>query len=692
MYCTILLLSFVHPYTSTSCGPTRFFPANAFLFALPPPSPLPPPRPPRPPLPPLPPPRPPPPLSYAILVHADDAPRALRDVSGHPPRVRDEPLRDVLQLRDPGLYVPPVRVVVLRLLGDVELVHPAPGQPRGADPVPPVRRAVVVDQRALEVLRAEPPVHARVEAQPARDVLPAAIGHEPGRRELAHVGVHEREAGLALLPRLERGGVVAPRARAAGPRPAAARGAVRREDGVAVLLRKVDEKIAPDQFEDEPVRALVLHALALVLSNLAVDVSRGHAPVREPRRQLAAVVAAEHAVPGFKVRLDFFALPHVILDARQSRRLAAFERQHRVRVRRRLGARSFVLGREREVVERRFVFQNARVDGRFRERQRARFRRRSRRANRRLRLHLVPKRREPVRDVRRVGVERDVVDVVHRAVPHRAHRVFGVRDLHRGGDRRVHASLLLVHLFLRRRGRRGVNGGVGGSGLAARERRNETKRNGQSLRRDGSTSERRRSAVMNTFSSAASDGGTTTAGTGRRTGGRRGERATSTPHLRQDDVRPPLQQIPRDDVLGLPDRDEQVAPDVAQRSLEVEHGLEQESRAAAASLGRPPRARRERPRIEAEHREDVHVAAPARDERARGVDDEVIAQAEVRAAEPQEHARGRGVVCGHLARRRRRRRERGRGGRRRAADEDRGGEAARGRAATGGVTRRVVRG
>ena len=54
------------------------------------------------------------------------------------------------------------------------------------------------------------PVEAQVEREVRRDVLPAAVGHEAGGGELAHVGVDERHAEAALLPSLQQLRVAAP--------------------------------------------------------------------------------------------------------------------------------------------------------------------------------------------------------------------------------------------------------------------------------------------------------------------------------------------------------------------------------------------------------------------------------------------------------------------------------------------------
>ena len=203
--------------------------------------------------------------------------RLLSDVAGHLPGLGDELRGHVLELGDPILDVRALRVVVLGLLGDVELVDAAAGHAGGGDPVTPVGGAVVVQELVLEPLGAEPPVQPGVEREPRRDVLPAAVGHEPRRRELAHVGVHQRVAGLPSLPSGEGGGVVAPRTGAALVPASAHRtpgGTLGTEDGVAVLEREEFEEIPPDELEDEPVRGLVLHALRLKLANLGDNGTR----------------------------------------------------------------------------------------------------------------------------------------------------------------------------------------------------------------------------------------------------------------------------------------------------------------------------------------------------------------------------------------------------------------------------------
>ena len=280
----------------------------------------------------------------------------MRDVAGHLPGLGDVLRRDFPELGDPVLDVLTLGVVVLGLLRDVELVDAAASHPGGGDPVTPVGGAVVVQELVLEPLGAEPPVHPGVEREPGRDVLSASVGHESRRGQLAHVGVHQRVSGLALLPRGERGGVVAPRAGAAfvpGAAHLAARGALGEEDGVTVLEREELKKIPPDELEDEPVRGLVLHALRLKLANLGDNLPRRHASVREPRRQLGRVISAEHAVARLEVRGDLLALPDVVPNPGERRGLATLEGEDAVGVRTRRRDGALILVREWQVRDRR---------------------------------------------------------------------------------------------------------------------------------------------------------------------------------------------------------------------------------------------------------------------------------------------------------------------------------------------------
>jgi hypothetical protein len=70
-------------------------------------------------------------------------------------------------------------------------------------PVAPVRARVIVDKFGLKDLGAGAPVDAEILGQEAGDVLPAAIRHEARLGKLAHVGVDEGDAGLALAPAVE---------------------------------------------------------------------------------------------------------------------------------------------------------------------------------------------------------------------------------------------------------------------------------------------------------------------------------------------------------------------------------------------------------------------------------------------------------------------------------------------------------
>ena len=79
----------------------------------------------------------------------------------------------------------------------------------------------------------------------------------------------------------------------------------------AVLGAVQFEEVAPDELEHEPVRRLVLDALALVPPALGGDEPRRDAAVREPRRELRRVIGAEHAVARLKVPVPHAHAVHV---------------------------------------------------------------------------------------------------------------------------------------------------------------------------------------------------------------------------------------------------------------------------------------------------------------------------------------------------------------------------------------------
>ena len=68
----------------------------------------------------------------------------------HLPRLVHQGCRHILQLGTPMLHERPIRIIVFRLFGDVELVDAPPREPRRSDPVAPVGRRVVIEEEALE--------------------------------------------------------------------------------------------------------------------------------------------------------------------------------------------------------------------------------------------------------------------------------------------------------------------------------------------------------------------------------------------------------------------------------------------------------------------------------------------------------------------------------------------------------------
>lgn len=221
------------------------------------------------------------------------------------------------QFWQPVLHVATVRVVVLRLLENVE----KPEAPRivadasGVVPVAPVAAHVVVDQQGLEPLCAHVPVDAQIFGQEAGHVLAAAIGHEARGGQLSHIGVHEGKARFAARPQLEARPVFFPRdLDALEPRCP--------KDLVAVLETDKAEIVAPQQLKDQPVGGVVGGAIVFVGEHLVVDVAGGETAEGQPRRELGGIVGPQHAVAGFFVDAEAIALPKIVLEPRQARRLA----------------------------------------------------------------------------------------------------------------------------------------------------------------------------------------------------------------------------------------------------------------------------------------------------------------------------------------------------------------------------------
>ena len=109
---------------------------------------------------------------------------------------------------DPPPHVAAFGVELAALAGGVEdpevrrRVRPTAGRPL---PAVLVGGEVAVDQPVQEVPRTVLPLQVQVLDQEAGDDHPHPVVHPPGGPQLAHAGVHDREAGPSLLPRLELG-------------------------------------------------------------------------------------------------------------------------------------------------------------------------------------------------------------------------------------------------------------------------------------------------------------------------------------------------------------------------------------------------------------------------------------------------------------------------------------------------------
>ena len=127
-------------------------------------------------------------------------------------RVVDPRGREGGQLGQPAAYVVALRIVEPRLADRVE----SPVRPRvgaGArDPLPvaAVRGGVSVEEVLHEVRGADAPVDPELLDEEGGGDEPLAVGDPALGEQLAHRGVDERVAGVALLPRGDRVGVVAP--------------------------------------------------------------------------------------------------------------------------------------------------------------------------------------------------------------------------------------------------------------------------------------------------------------------------------------------------------------------------------------------------------------------------------------------------------------------------------------------------
>ena len=230
------------------------------------------------------------------------------------------------QLWTPQANILTVPVIPLRLRDDVEdPVTRVAADASDILPVSPVAGRVVVNEHRLEVGRAPAPVDLEGAGQEAGDVLAPPVGHEPGRAQLAHVGVDKRHPGLPTTPARKQRPVLAP-------------GVVSAADAAALEQPGADsgsqeaKVVSPDQLKDEPVGRVVLHTLALVFANLLPDPTGRDAASGQPWRELCGVVRADQTVAGLLVAGDRIALPEVGIQPRHRRVFSPLKGHHAARV------------------------------------------------------------------------------------------------------------------------------------------------------------------------------------------------------------------------------------------------------------------------------------------------------------------------------------------------------------------------
>ena len=202
-----------------------------------------------------------------------------------------------------------VAVVHLRLTSGVEFPvwTGVVAHARHVNPIAGVARRVVVQEQVLEPRRPQSPVDAQIVDEVRRHVLAASVAHEPGAGQFPHVGIHKEVFRAPLLPRFE------------GVSLGATVGAVRLEGLLVKNLGPVfhgheAEVIAPNQLEDQPVRAVVGFHGVLKTGHLAGDPTWADASVGQPRAELAAVVCPHQPVAGLLVHGQFFCVPEVMLE------------------------------------------------------------------------------------------------------------------------------------------------------------------------------------------------------------------------------------------------------------------------------------------------------------------------------------------------------------------------------------------
>mmetsp|Transcript_1815 Transcript_1815/g.5017 ORF Transcript_1815/g.5017 Transcript_1815/m.5017 type:complete len:327 (-) Transcript_1815:907-1887(-) len=260
------------------------------------------------------------------VVHTDDAPRLLLHTCWHGPGLENILGGDVPELGAPHTDVLALWVVCAGLPWYVESVESAAYASSDGHPVAPVGAHVIVQQKGLKVVSTITPVEAEVERQEAAHILPTTVAHETCGGELSHVGIHQWHARLPVLPRIQQflGFAILSYWRRWG----------RRESDAALLEHpppifegKEAEIVPPQQLKHQPVGALVLDPLALILGHLLVYPPRREAAVSQPWRQLAAVVGTQHPVACVEVGGDVVA-PNIVRQALQTLLLATSEVEH----------------------------------------------------------------------------------------------------------------------------------------------------------------------------------------------------------------------------------------------------------------------------------------------------------------------------------------------------------------------------
>mmetsp|Transcript_58855 Transcript_58855/g.154770 ORF Transcript_58855/g.154770 Transcript_58855/m.154770 type:complete len:322 (-) Transcript_58855:1945-2910(-) len=102
------------------------------------------------------------------VVHAGHVERAHLDAVAllvghrHLPRLVHKLRGEVRELWHPVAHVGAVRVVILRLLHNIEAVDAPPGEAGGGGPIAPIGTDVVIEQQRLEMVGAVPPVDLQV--------------------------------------------------------------------------------------------------------------------------------------------------------------------------------------------------------------------------------------------------------------------------------------------------------------------------------------------------------------------------------------------------------------------------------------------------------------------------------------------------------------------------------------------------